>query len=76
MVTHWVAKELRDERVEAPLQTANLLKASATTLTSVPAGRESVSSFFSLSGSPTNSVVPPERITFLQRSFLTSMSHS
>ena len=76
LVTHWEAKELRDERVEAPLQTAYLLKASAITLTSVLAGRASTSSLRSLSGSPSNSVVPPERITFLARSFLTSRSDS
>ena len=67
---------LKEARVEPPFQTAYFLSAEAITLISAPAGARATISFLSLSGSPSYIVVPPERMMFLQRSFLTSISEA
>lgn len=62
----------REARVEAPFQTAYLRSGWAMIL--ISEGDKAVSSLLSLSGRPSYMVEPPERMTFLQSSFLTSKS--
>merc|ERR1711971_288229 len=71
---HELPKELREAKVEAPFQTANLRSAEAMHLISAPAGAKATISSFSLSGRPLYMVVPPDRIKFLVNSFLISIS--
>ena len=68
--------ELREARVEAPLQTAYLRSGVATILISEPAGARASISYFRRSGMPSYMVVPPERMMFLRRSLRTSISDS
>ena len=67
---------LKEARVEPPFQTAYFLSAEAMTRISAPAGAKLTISDLSLSGRPSYIVVPPERMMFLQRSFLTSTSEA
>jgi len=64
LVTHNVWNELKDDKMEPPIQTENLLSAGATTLILMVEGARAVISLVSLSGMPVNMVVPPD-ITML-----------
>ena len=64
-----------EEIIEPPIQTLYFLYFCANTFTSIVAYAKSFNSDSNLSGKPTNQDVPPDKIIFANKSFLTSISH-
>ena len=67
LLIHEAAKVLREARVDAPFQTAYFLSGVETIRISEPGGARVVSSDLRRSAMPSYMVVPPDRITRIQR---------